>query len=154
MKQEKNMVKYEIYKTMHENLTKAMRSGFYYEAIFIEYAILEDRTTSVLLHAGHPVTDRGGHPLKLSKKIGILKAKEPFTTSAVRKRLPYELLEEADAWRDARNTLIHDLANTPYDSELVKAVAAQGELLCKAISNKVKNVNRYFEKLKAKSEGE
>ena len=31
---EKNMMKYETYKTMNENLTRAMKSGFFYEAIF------------------------------------------------------------------------------------------------------------------------
>ena len=143
--EQKNMAKYEIYKTMYENLTKAMKHGFYYEAIFIEYAILEDRTTSILSHAGQSTTDRSGHPLKLSKKIGILKSKEPFTSTYIRKRLAYELLDDVDTWRDARNALIHDLANTPYDSAHVKTIAEEGELLCKTFSNKSKNVNRYFD---------
>ena len=51
---EKNMEKYEVYKSMNENLSKAMRAGFYYQAIFIEYAIIEDRCSSVLRHAGVP----------------------------------------------------------------------------------------------------
>lgn len=46
--QEKNMEKYQAYKSMNENLSKAMRSEFYYQAIFIEYAIIEDRCTSAL----------------------------------------------------------------------------------------------------------
>ena len=31
---EPNMAKYEAYKTMHEDLKKAIRAGFYYQAIF------------------------------------------------------------------------------------------------------------------------
>lgn len=38
-----NIEKYEAYKAMKSNLTKAMKAGFYYQAIFIEYAIIEDR---------------------------------------------------------------------------------------------------------------
>ncbi len=37
---DKNMQKYEIYKTMHGKLKRALNAGFYYEAIFLEYAIL------------------------------------------------------------------------------------------------------------------
>ena len=37
-----NVQKYETYKSMHESLSKALKNEFYYEAIFIEYAILEN----------------------------------------------------------------------------------------------------------------
>lgn len=33
---------------MNENLSKAMRSGFYYQAIFIEYAITRQELIKVL----------------------------------------------------------------------------------------------------------
>ena len=59
---------------MHESLSKALKNEFYYEAIFIEYAILEDRLTSALI-------------------------------------------QECRAWTDERNSLIHHMANLPYDSE-------------------------------------
>ena len=54
-----NNDKYEAYKAMKVNLSKAMRSGFYYQAIFIEYAIIEDRTVSLLRHA---VRSKGDSP--------------------------------------------------------------------------------------------
>ena len=44
--------KYYNYKEQFERLNKALKNEFYLEAIFIEYAILEDRTESVLRHAG------------------------------------------------------------------------------------------------------
>ena len=43
MSDSKNTEKYETYKKMKADLSKSMKSGFYYEAIFIEYAIMEDR---------------------------------------------------------------------------------------------------------------
>ena len=44
---EPNYEKQEIYKSIKANLKKAMTSGFYYQAIFIEYAIVEDRCSYV-----------------------------------------------------------------------------------------------------------
>ena len=48
-----NMEKYENYREQMGRLKKAIGSGFFLEAIFIEYAVMEDRLTSVLIHAGH-----------------------------------------------------------------------------------------------------
>ena len=47
-----NTQKYETYKSIHESLSKALKYGFYYEAIFLEYAVIEDRLASVLKYAG------------------------------------------------------------------------------------------------------
>ena len=41
------------YRSLNGMLAKALRYEFYYEAIFIEYAIIEDRTSSLLRHAKH-----------------------------------------------------------------------------------------------------
>ncbi len=43
-----NMEKYYSYKTQIEKYNKAIELGFYYEAIFISYAIMEDRLLSFL----------------------------------------------------------------------------------------------------------
>ena len=45
-----NMQKYENYKEQFKRLNRALASGFSLEAIFISYAILEDRTESILRH--------------------------------------------------------------------------------------------------------
>ena len=44
--------KYFNYKNNFDRLKASLEHQFYLEAIFIEYAILEDRTESVLHHAG------------------------------------------------------------------------------------------------------
>lgn len=43
-----NMQKYANYKEQMGRLSKALTQGFFLEAIFIEYAILEDRLESIL----------------------------------------------------------------------------------------------------------
>lgn len=51
-----NHQKYENYRVQISRLTSSRKGRFYLEAIFNEYAIMEDRLKSVLRHAGkwHP----------------------------------------------------------------------------------------------------
>ena len=91
---EPNMAKYEAYKTMHEDLKKAIRASFYYQAIFIEYAIAEDRCRSALVFAGVKCVNNRGQELKLSAKINKLKSNSAFTAKYPRSRLTLELLDE------------------------------------------------------------
>ena len=46
-----NQVKYENYREQFKRLNSALNNGFNLEAMFIEYAIMEDRTESILRHA-------------------------------------------------------------------------------------------------------
>lgn len=146
MVQEKNMEKYEVYKSMNENLSKAMRSEFYYQAIFIEYAIIEDRCTSVLRHAGVKYQDSKGHEIKLSQKLTKMRSNPAFVVPYVRQRITLELLDEITDWKRERDQLIHALARIPYDHESVKEVAAKGQELVRILCNKVKSVNNYHNK--------
>ena len=47
-----NKEKYLTYKEKMGRLSKAIKEGFYYEAILIEYALIEDRLVSYLYHMG------------------------------------------------------------------------------------------------------
>ena len=146
---EKNMEKYEIYKQLSSDLTKAMKQGFYYEAIFIEYAILEDRLASVLKYAG--VENRSDQSWKISKKIGLIRGRKEFTSKFVRERLSLELLDSVKAWTEKRNGLIHDLANIPYDAAAVKEVAEEGYEIVKVVKNKSDSVINRFKKEQLKN---
>lgn len=146
----KNMEKHEVYKSMNENLTKAMRHEFYYQAIFIEYAIIEDRCSSVLRHAGVKYTDSKGHELKISEKLKKMRGNPAFDIPYVRQRIPIELLDQITAWKRERDQLIHALAKIPYDHESVKSVAIRGQELARFLSNKVKSVNKYHDGLQVK----
>ena len=143
---EKNMEKYGIYKTMYENLSKAMRAGFYYEAIFIEYAILEDRLTALLAYAGVPHADKNGREDKISRKIAKARDRPEFSTKFVRDRIPVSMMDALRDWTDKRNALIHNLANIPYDGEAVRAIAEEGEQLLKTFKNKAASVMNRFKK--------
>lgn len=149
MTQEKNMEKYHAYKSMNENLAKAMRSGFYYQAIFIEYAIMEDRCTSALKHAGIPYQNDLGQDVSISQKLRKMRDNPAFHNPYIRQRITLELLEEITAWKRERDRLIHALAKIPYDHESVKATAITGQELVKKLSSKVRSVNAHHDKQRA-----
>lgn len=142
------MEKYEVYKSMNENLSKAMRAGFYYQAIFIEYAIIEDRCSSVLRHARVKYQDSKGHELKISEKLKKMRGNPAFLVPHVRQRITLELLDEITGWKRDRDQLIHALAKVPYDHDSVREIATRGQELARILSNKVKSANNYYAKTK------
>ncbi len=148
MLQDKNMEKYEAYRSMTENLSKALKAEFYYQAIFIEYAILEDRCTSALKHAGITYINDKGFEIKLSTKINRLKDNPAFSVPFVRQRISLKLLEDIEEWKRQRDRLIHALARIPYNHEEIKKTALHGQELVRILSNKVKSVNNYYDKLR------
>lgn len=143
---EKNMEKYEVYKSMNVNLSKAMRAGFYYQAIFIEYAIIEDRCSSVLRHAGVPYQNDNGQDISISKKLRKMRDNPAFHVPYIRQRITLELLDEITTWKRERDQLIHALAKIPYDHEGVKATAISGLDLVNRLSSKIRSVNAYCDK--------
>ena len=140
------MEKYEIYKSMNDNLSKAMRSGFYYQAIFIEYAILEDRCSSVLKYAGVKYQGKEGKDIKISAKLRKITDNPTFHVPYVRKRLPFELIMQLTEWKCDRDNLIHALAKIPYDHDSVKEIAERGQKLIRLFDTRVQSVNRYYKK--------
>jgi hypothetical protein len=64
-----NTVKYETYKNEMINLDKAIKFGFYLEAISISYAAIEDRLNSYLIHIG---LVNNKEKLKVNKRFNYL----------------------------------------------------------------------------------
>ena len=141
-----NKQRYETYKMISGDLKKALHNGFYYEAIFIEYAILEDRFASVLKHAHQPYQYKKGKDygikdlIKNSRKWA---SQDKFYGERITEELKSICLE----WVEHRNTLIHQLANIPYDSENVKSVALEGNEIVKVVKNKTASVINHIKKM-------
>ena len=143
----KNTEKYKVYKAMKSNLTKAMKAGFYYQAIFIEYAVIEDRCRSVLKHAGVKYLESNGTELKLSRKLNKMRSNSAFTNSFVRKRISLELIDSIETWKRDRDRLIHAMARIPYDHGSVKEIAERGLEIVNTLDSRVRSVNRYYDKM-------
>lgn len=74
-----NLEKYENYRRQKSQLKKALANEFFYEAIFIEYAIMEDRLEAALRHGGAKLINSRGNPLTISEKINKLSSNATFT---------------------------------------------------------------------------
>ena len=143
-----NVQKYETYKSIHESLSKSLKYRFYYEAIFLEYAILEDRLASVLKYAEIPYIDKNGHDVSISKKLNLIGTRKELAEKFYKDRLTPELITECRTWIDMRNQLIHRMANLPYDNEQVQKVAVEGNEIVRKVKNKTASVVNRLKKEK------
>ena len=66
---EDNMDKYYTYKTLIEKYQRSYEEGFYFESLFLVYAMMEDRLRSILYHS-NVITKRE------SEKPNVLETKE------------------------------------------------------------------------------
>lgn len=142
-----NLEKQNQYAILMSKLKRATKYENYYEAIFIEYAILEDRSASILKHAKIRLPKDNKNGTNLFHKLEAIENNSKFNNAYCQKHLPKEYIEKIQKWREKRNTLIHDLVETKYDSKLVKQLALDGECYVMKFSSKSKLINNYFDKL-------
>ena len=125
-----NMQKYANYKEQFGRLKKALNYKFYLEAIFIEYAIIEDRFESVLRHSGKFNTEKHN---SLNTKLKRIKEMQREKKGLTRKYFSEELIEEVSGWKEDRNKLIHALMKQSLHTEDLEVVARPNHIimLCK-----------------------
>lgn len=148
-----NQLKYENYKEQFKRLNRALTNGFNLEAMFIEYAILEDRTESVLRHAGQwdaYVKSRKEREPNIASKIKYIQRRAENKKDILHKYFSDDLLDQILAWKDERNRLIHALLKQQLAHNEVSDLAAQGNELAKALRTRAGNYNRAIERQRAK----
>lgn len=132
-------------------LKKSINNEFYYESIFIEYAIFEDRTESLLRHAKYKTKGIDGKNFSLCEKLSKITNSTRFNTKNIRKYITKELLDKINVWRIKRNKLIHDLINSPYTNEQIEFITKEGYDLVKTLNNKSTQANKYLDEQTNKS---
>lgn len=137
-----NKDKNKIYSELMSKLKKSMSNEFYYEAIFVEYAILEDRTSSLLKHA-----NRKYNNLTLNEKLSRIKSLSIFKDKYCLKHLTLDLIDRLYKWKNQRNKLIHDLIKSSYDNLDIKEAAEEGYELVKKFNGKTTLVNKYLDNI-------
>ena len=144
-----NLIKYENYKEQVKRLDKALNNKFYLEAIFIEYAIIEDRTESILKHAGKweaYLKKRGRYQVTLDSKINYISGFARERGSLLHKYFSDELLVEILEWKEERNSLMHALMKQSLTTEELRTVALKGKDLARKIANKATTYRRAVER--------
>lgn len=156
MDKPENQLKYENYREQFKRLNSALRSGFNLEAMFIEYAIMEDRTESILRHAEKWETylkkrGRNGSTLN-SKIVYIQKQMESNRNDLLNRYFSNDLLDRILVWKEDRNRLIHALLKQQLGHNEVSELAAQGKLLVDELRKRAGNYNRAMDRRKAKKD--
>ena len=144
-----NMQKYANYKEQMGRLKKALNSQFYLEAIFIEYAILEDRVESMLRHSGVFRPDKHN---TLNKKLNRLSELQRNKTGLAKKYFTEDLLSAIHDWKNERNIMIHALLKQSLHTEDLQAIAERGQALVKTVSSKVSSYNRALDRAAKKED--
>ena len=126
-------------------LNKAIKSGFLLEAVFIEYAIMEDRLESVLRHSGRFKQEKHR---SINSKLSSVKEIARNKKGLLRKYLTDELLESVSEWKEKRNKLIHALMKQNLNGAELKEIVDEGYLMVKTLNNKTTCYKRALEKEK------
>ena len=129
------MRKCENYKEQMTRLRKAMVNAFYLEALFIEYAIMEDRAEAILRYDGNEIKAKNGFvsiDRKLNKIIKIAEQKK----SLANRYFSDDLIERIAAWKEDRNRLIHALMKQNLSAEELLDLAQTGQALVRELSNR------------------
>jgi len=145
-----NMQKYENYKEQFKRLDRAIKEGFNLEAVFIAYAIMEDRTESILRYENNSIKPKKGHRVSIDAKLRKVK-----TISREKESLPYRYFQEDFVdliveWKEERNRMIHALLKQNLSTEELVELALQGRYLARQLSNKANTYKRAVERRKQK----
>ena len=144
-----NMQKYENYRNQFSRLDKALKAEFYLEAIFIAYAIMEDRTESVLRHTGAWEAyekSRRGHGVTLDSKIRRIQKMAESSKNICHRYFSDDTLQQILDWKNTRNVMIHALLKQKLADGELAALAQAGSELARTLRTKTGNLNRAIQR--------
>lgn len=142
--------KYQNYKEQFKRLNRALTSGFNLEAMFIEYAIMEDRTESILRHAArweNYLKRRNGRGSNIDSKIKYIQSCAGSGVALMDKYFSDHLLDELLGWKEKRNRFIHALIKQQLEPNEVSDIAKKGNDLVKELRTRTGKYNRAIDKV-------
>lgn len=140
-----NQEKAEAYSLLKTKLKKALAASFWFEALMIEYAIMEDRTSSILQHGA--VCNNAYDPNKsLVNKIRSINLQIGKRHPVISKKVNLKTINEILEWKEARNELVHRACNHIYDESAVRDLALQGNELVRKLINDSRKVSNAYKK--------
>ncbi len=155
MDKTENQLKYENYREQFKRLNSALHNGFNLEALFIEYAIMEDRTESILRHADKweaYLKSRKGREPNIDSKIKYIQKLAENRKDLLHRYYSDEMLSDILTWKEDRNRLIHALLKQQLEHNEISALAEQGKQLADELRKRSGNYNRAIDRQKAKGE--
>ena len=139
-----NMQKYANYKEQSKRLNRAMSNEFYLEALFIEFAIIEDRVDSVLRYEDNQI--KSDKFVSIDKKLKkIIKIAE-HKNSLPNKYFSDGIIEKILDFKEERNRMIHALMKQQLTTVELQNLALRGKELSNALCRKSTNYKRSVER--------
>ncbi len=142
-----NVEKRQVYSVLKTKLKIAIQQEFYLEALLLEYAIIEDRLSSVLRATNLSYIRSDGEEISIQKKIDKIRNASISKRFPVYRRVPDGLMTETEEWKEARNALVHKSCSRLFINEEVKQCALHGEKIVRKITNMARNIKRAREKM-------
>ena len=139
-----NEQKYYNYKVQSQRLKKALDNGFLLEAMFIEYAMLEDRTEAILRYEGNTITSNGH--ITINRKLNKIKSIAQEKKSLANKYFTDELIDQISIWKDKRNSMIHAMMKQSFSTVELQELADEGLYLVKTLNRLSTNYKRAVER--------
>ena len=133
-----NEEKRNIYAELKTRLKIALGKEFYYEAVMIEYAIIEDRTASILSHGG---VCKDPWDKKLQNKLNSIRHQCGKKHPILSKKVDVALLDQIYSWKERRNELVHRSCTLPYAVGQMKEIAEEGNELVRLLTNCARRVS-------------
>lgn len=140
----KNYKKHKKFADVYDRLNKSIKEDTFYESIFLEYAIIQDRLSAVLAILDKNVVSVNGYKKELES---ILKEFEKINNEHVEKRITKDLISYIRIWKAKRNDLIHSLMNNSFDDFELKNVVDEGYKLTRKIDNKANQIIKHYKRL-------
>ncbi len=160
------MSKKELYEELIKHMHHAVEEGFFLEASWLSYAIIEDRTKRILEVSVVPrrrresLADKTKKLRELAARSGVLAVYLNDDVAPKKEdgdALPLALLDELDPWRDDRNRLVHRVADGTIDyedaAEQVAKLGRDGAKLAAKFAKIGRQVKKHMKRMeKRKSE--
>lgn len=143
-----NQEKRQVYAELKSKLKLALNKKFYFEAVMLEYAIIEDRTASVLFHAG-VCENPYDSSKKLTNKLNSIEQQIGKGHPVIAKKFNKALIGEIRNWKDERNDFVHRACIRPCDGEELKSLAEWGNEIVRNLDNTARRVKSLADKLSA-----
>ena len=139
-----NQLKYDNYKEQFKRLDKAINNAFYLEAMFIAYAIIEDRAEAILSYEENSI--HSDKFVSIDRKLNKIKKIAERKKSLPERYFSDELIDDIFEWKEERNQLMHALMKQLLTTEMLRDIALKSKELARKLSNKATNYRRAVER--------
>ena len=149
MNKPENLLKYENYREQFTRLKRALNNGFNLEAMFIEYAIMEDRTEAILRHGDKweaYLKSRKGHNPTIDSKIRYIQKLAEENKTLINHYFSDALLSDILVWKENRNRIIHALLKQNLTTDELVGLAECGNKLARTLTDRSGNYHRAMER--------